>query len=486
MSTTTMSAMIDIDWPFQDTLSASRWTLHAGEEMPTELRVVFDTGVVDDAELLRFHADDGTARIRLCDDAHLDVELDVRSVNVRTVDSEVKRQRAITFRLRQSLDGGRKTRSFAPQAAGQCTICDCVGLQPAFSSVEGLELLDVLVSQVTQFEETDIQFLGRLAAMSGRYLTHSKQGVLRITSDAPPSTPLPLSGVIRERVTWEVAASEQQRGAATWNEDEDTVDRKMGIPSRVDPLALAALNIGVSNNSSDFVKHVFSDRDPARLAELEARRNRDTVFYWKGALRRSDIAVGDVVTLPNGLAFAGDELRVITRELSFDERRSEDQLLNIVELKPARGLRKLPFTETLHMVKAKVVHLNDKTKLGLVAIQLPWQADGEFVMATNLQRTSKAFSMPEKHDWTIVLMQPFSFARPVVLGSIFRAGVTAPLAKGDQLVSWQFAGCEVRYDNQAKKLIVMFEGGVQLEICLSDVHVSGGDFKIVDGKLILE
>ena len=386
------------------------------------------------------------------------------------------------FRVVHISDNQVHTQTFAAPSHEVRPIKDLPGLRHVFSQVKGIDLLDLPVPCVTRFAETIDELLVRLVHACGRRLVFTL-GEVRIEERSDRTIALRKRDFVNEP-RWAIGEAASLVTASIGNAC-ITVPGPQDRPHRADCLVLADGLAARLIGAVEAVPQVFSQADADRAARDEARRRQDDAFFWEASVLNADVTVGDAVTLPEGFAFAGDELRVAARVLSYDESRIQHKLLNTLWLKPTGGLpRAHRGHETLVLVKGKIRHVHDEGRLGRLGVQLPWQRDGEHVSALHLQPTSDAYATPRPGDESVLLFQPYTYSRPIALGSLFHSDRPAPCAD-DQVTRWRLGDCEIRYVRERQVLFVSFGDDLTFEFSAAS-FLSRSDIRVQKGKFTLE
>src|SRR5262249_18639085 len=108
------------------------------------------------------------------------------------------------------------TRTFSPNQCIACRLADLPGMRGLFGEVEGLDQLDIEVALATQFHETDLAFLRRMAWLSGKQLScrHDKVATAAANGSARR---LPGEAVLRDSVSWKWVMEPAVSECLAWN-----------------------------------------------------------------------------------------------------------------------------------------------------------------------------------------------------------------------------------------------------------------------------
>jgi hypothetical protein len=353
-----------------------------------------------------------------------------------------------------SRDLARRTRSFgggpAPEAIHKLPL-----LKDLLAGVEGIAALTLQVEHLLQCDETDWQFLVRLAHLAGLSVVTTPDG-LRLSNhqaakekklspellvEAADSITVSLGLAAAESLTWDAAKGEVPQAKQ---------NREIKTSSKMLKALLLKADLLQKGGKHQAYPPCLGARIPdEEQATHLAQSHAAGLLRWRGLLRDPGVALGDVIRLPDQHPL-DLPLFVTHRSLSYAPGARTAQLLNEVEAVPAGLGRPVPAPTppgagTLSVV-GQVADSNDPGKLGRVKVNLPWQArTGEaknwegvwcrvpqpFGGIDAKNRPHGALHLPAPYDWVHVLVDPSGGSPPLVLGALYRGPAKAPAAAAD-------------------------------------------------------
>jgi len=462
-------------------------TLHEAEEEFPRLRTVVLVDAAPPA-LVELQSQ-GTVTLRIDTGAGPQVVHDGRVKKLRRKGRELFLE---TVPASAAFAGVEHTRTFASPDRNPCRIADLPGLRGAFRGVDGLDLLDAVVGQVTQFQENGLNLLRRLARLSDRVVRCTFDAIAVTDPPVGPGSALRPETQVSGTAEWGTELESAVAECLVWNETTGEAPVRPAsapAPAAGLPGVEEARGFYAPAGASDFPAALPVNRTAARAAARAAAERLDRAFYWREALTDLSVRVGSVVTLPSGSPLTGP-LRVVRRKVQFG-RATDFGVINRVELRPAAGRPRCGHgTEELRLFKAEVSHVADADRLGMIGVRLPWQRPGACVMAAVPQPFGGAFAVPRPGDWVEVLLAPRTVAAPVVLGAVYRGNRPAPTADGADRVEWRTPeGLVIRLSGTARTIeLVVLEGETvraRLMIGPDGLRVHG-NFRMVGGKMFFE
>ncbi len=348
-----------------------------------------------------------------------------------------------------------QTRSFAtvmPTAISQLP-----GLESVLTGITNTEALKAQATHALQYQETEWDFLVRIAGFCGQALLSSLDG-LQFT-DARDVKPRPLPGsslfAFGERLSLDLVATAAE--SRTWKPSEGTVEPGVSadaLAESKDPW-VKKLHARASAALGEGHRHqVFLDPFGAVLPDLDqakriSERLVHDLLHWEAASIDPSWTVGQVVTLSQP-PLNDSSLLIAGRILTYAPSRSP-QLVNELQCRlhgfgvPIPASQGMPRGLSIHT--GQVIDLVDPLKLGRIQVNLPWQARGgdeppagwegvwclipqPFGGIDAGQRAYGIVNYPLIHDWVRVVLDPSGFGPPTVLGVVYR-GASVPEALSD-------------------------------------------------------
>lgn len=354
--------------------------------------------------------------------------------NIRASASES--QIVAQSRVSVGLDLVERTRSFSSSDGQPVRITKLSGFLEAFRErVNGLNQLRLELPLVTQFQETDWQFLKRLASVCGCFLAKGPDGSVSVCgsakgpsheltaelfsdSESPDEVCVSLTSPRSECRHWNWWTAESPEKAAQQLPVETGVEAERKAVCRG---AALAGNIAASSRYLAFA----GGRSNTDTAKSSATSRQADAFRWKASLNDPTIGCGDQVHLPAQLGLP-KFLRVIRREVSFRVQSSGNELVNRIEcVLDAVGIPSLPTDHPTGgpvLSFGLVVSVKNRYRTGLVKVRTPWCTTNEGVWCQVPQacagKNGIVSNLPAPDDWVVVLLDVTTLMPPVVLGSV--------------------------------------------------------------------
>lgn len=403
----------------------------------------------------------------------------------------------------------RRTCSFSGDAQPKA-INELLKNSSVLQGIKGGDKLARKVEHLWQFNETDWNFLIRIAGICGMTIRVWPEKVSVFDGTPIKTVELTESDIIRQSETISARLGIANSESLTWDTATGKIPNTPAKGRISDQGILSAIlncseQVAGSGLCHQHFGVCFGDQNQF-FADCAARAGMAGLMHWQGTLRNWETGIGDAIKLRSGHPLDIPML-VYQRTLTFQPAADFDQCVNEISCIPAAGGIAAFFPAERYYssicMTGQVADVKDKKRLGRIKVNFPWQLrKGEksenwqgvwcqvpqpFGGISLQKKRHGSLSLPSPYDWVRVLLDPNDTEPPVVLGAVYRENAKIPEPAGnpehDRVLLYTGAGIRIIAKDvpqgKGSTLRLAIENAENGELCSEIILSADGKIKLI-------